>query len=217
MAGEPNQDVFPQALASLKRRGSNLLVVGTDHEGAHIDICARFLGDAAADRERVLVFTDRDERLDDRVPGVEPERVRVLDVGNLTRSGAAGAASPVPPGTVRIPTSDLDRLQSAVTAEIDDFRDLTPAELRVCIDSLGPLLEDHDRESVRAFLEDVGTAVTGVRGMAHHHFRVARDDPAVADLAPLFDAVVEVGTEAGRSVHRWHIDDPDLTTDWLAL
>lgn len=217
MAGPQSEDLFPQALASLKRRGSNVLVVGADHDAAHIDACGRFLGEPHTERERVLVFTDSDERLDDRVPGVDPGRLHVVDVGNLTRGGAGVQGSPVPPGTVRVPAQDIEALQSAVLSELAVLETVGPAELRLCVDSLAPLVSDHGTESVLAFLEAVTEAVVDLHGMAHYHLPVGIDDPPVSTLAPAFDATVELRTDGPRTVHRWHIDDPDLTTEWLAL
>lgn len=208
---------FTQALADLKRRGSNLLVVGAAGTGAHLEACSRLLGAEADDRERLLVCTECAEHLDERLGEADPASVHVVGCGTLTRSAADHAGSPVGPRTTHVPAGDIDALRSTVATEIDAYGGLEPARLRVCVDSLRPMLDDHDRPTVTGFLETVTGHVSDAGGMGHYHLAVAIDDPRVEALAPLFDAVVEVRADADGTVHRWHLDDPDLTTDWIAL
>jgi len=217
MEGGAPEATFSQALAALKRRGSNLLVVGTTTCGAHLDVCSRLLGDAEHPRKRLLVFTDSDERLDERVGDADPTDVSIVDSGNVTRGTVASDAGSVPPRTTSVPPEDLDALGGAVAAEIDAFDGLDPAELRVCLDSLRPLLADHDEDDVVGFLHTVTDEVQSVNGMGHYHLPVAPDDPVVGRLAPLFDAVVEVHATDDEPYHRWHLQAPDLTTDWLRV
>ena len=40
------------------------------------------------------------------------------------------------------------------------------------------------------------------------------DDETVQLVAPLFDAVIEV---RGGNNQRWHLREPEITTDWLRL
>lgn len=208
---------FSQALAGLKRRGSNLLVVGPGQSGGHVQACGRLLGTAEAARERLLVFTAGAERLDERLGDVDPTSVHVVDAVNLTRSTATESGTPVPPRTIDVAADDLDALRDAVTSEIEAYGALEPAELRVCIDSLRPLLADHAPADVTGFLDDVTTEVSDARGMGHYHLPVATDDPAVEEIASLFDAVVELRNDTDGHRQRWHLEDLDLTTDWLPL
>ncbi len=217
MDGHPDEELFPQALAGLKRRGSSLLVVGGAAGDGQLAACGRLLGSTAADRERLLVCTGEGDHLDERVEAVEARSVHVLDAGNCTRSTATRTGAPVPPSTADVPDGDLDALRAATVAEIESRGDLESGRLRVCVDTLAPLLEAHGRADVTGFLQSVTSEVGDASGIGHVHLPVDRDDAVVQTLAPLFDAVLEVRTEGGEHSHRWHLRDPELTTDWLAL
>lgn len=223
----PETAAFTRALAALKRRGSNLLVVGA-HSGVQLDACRRLLGDDDAGiRRRLFVFTDSAIGVADRLGGGEhdPDHATVIRRESRTRSAAAaGGSAEVPPAPIPAATIDEDEeltaLADAVVDAIAEFDaaagGLDPAELRVCVDSLRPLLDDHDDEAVRRFLEPLTDEVRQVRGMGHFHLPVALDDPAVDPIAPLFDAVVETRmTETPEQ--RWHLRDGDLTSQWLTL
>lgn len=215
--GATETAAFTQALASLKRRGSNLLLVGAANDRAHVDACHRLLGDDGPTRRRLFVLTDRDHSA---VPSA-PDDVAVVEYESMTRSAASaqgGAGGGVTPAE-RVAT--LDGLGDAARSAIESFdRDaggLSPAELRLCFDSLRPLLEEHTEQRVFRFLHALTGDVRGVNGMAHFHLPVARDDPTVRTIAPLFDAVVEVRAAGGTAQQRWHLREEDISTDWLPL
>lgn len=217
-SGTTETAAFTQALASLKRRGSNLLLVGATNDGAHVDACRRLLGADGSARRRLFVFTDRDHSAP--VPQGADESA-VVEYESKTRSAAteetdadAGSAP-----TRRVVT--LDELGEATRSAIESIEsaagDLSPAELRVCFDSLRPIIEEYSEERVFRFLHALTGDVRSVRGMGHFHLPVAFDDPTVRTIAPLFDAVVEVRTQGEESHQRWHLRDEDVSTDWLPL
>lgn len=126
--------------------------------------------------------------------------------------------------TVRIASAEgedlgelLAGVEDAVASFEDDAGDLSPAELRLCFDSLTPLATDYDDRAVERFLADLTDAVERVDGMGHYHVSGAYADEAVSWLEPLFDAVVEVRRVDGRVEQRWHVSDSDLITGWLPL
>lgn len=215
---------FAKALASLKRRGSNLLLVGPAYESAHLPASRRLMGDADSPRERLLVLTDRDAESETRLPdGSEP--VRTVEHRTLTRSTAASPAPSPSPLSISGPDGEphdpLVSLGNEVADEIeaaDERADgLAPGQLRVCLDSLAPLLEEHDRQRVVAFLHAMTSDVDRVNGMAHYHLPVARDAEVVGFIEPLFDAVIELRVGTSGPQQRWTLTDGRGSTDWLAL
>ncbi|MFC7080524.1 DUF7504 family protein [Halorussus caseinilyticus] len=94
---------------------------------------------------------------------------------------------------------------------------LSPAELRLCFESITPIVADYDDRDVRRFLLGVTETVERFDGMAHYHLPAEYDSETVDSIEALFDAVVEVQYGSGGIEQRWHLADPDITTDWLAL
>ena len=214
---------FAKALASLKRRGSNLLLVGPAYESAHLPASRRLMGDADSPRERLLVLTDRDVEKGTRLPnGAEP--VRTVEHRSLTRSAARPAPSPCPlfiSGPDGEPHDSLVSLGNEIADEIEAADDraggLAPGQLRVCLDSLAPLIEEHDRQRVVAFLHAMTSDVDRVNGMAHYHLPVPTDADVVGFIEPLFDAVIELRVGSDGPQQRWTLTDGRGSTDWLAL
>lgn len=154
------------------------------------------------------------------------------EVGGSNGNGDSNGADFRPRGTPQSRDAD-DSLLRDVTVESDDLRDLgveieetveafeaqvdhlSPAELRLCFDSLTPLVTDYEDRNVRRFLLGLTETVDRVGGMAHYHLPADYDSDAVASVSPLFDAVVEVQRTADGVEQRWHLDD--ITTDWLPL
>jgi hypothetical protein len=236
---------FADALAEFKQRGSNLLVVGPPSDRARAAICRRLLGDTSAGtRRRLFVETDGTAScLTDCDGPITPETTRIVTRPTPTRSSAAertppeaggptaetdAPATPTDPDPVPdrvgrryVTEPALSTLACAVTEEITALADRTdsldPAELRLCFDSLTPLVAGNDAVSVRRFLHAITARVRSCRGMAHYHLAAGRRDDVVADLAPAFDAVIELRVDDGRPEQRWHVSDRDLHTDWLPL
>jgi hypothetical protein len=227
MALEPSAGgsaTFAKALASLKRRGSNLLLVGPAYEAAHLPASRRLMGDADTPRERLLVLTDRGAAREARLPdGAGP--VRTVTHQSLTRSVAARpspAPRPLSPsGPDGEPHDPLVALGNEVADEIEAADEraegLAPSQLRVCLDSLGPIIEEHDHERVVAFLHAMTSDVHRVNGMGHYHLPVPADAEVVELIEPLFDAVVELRVGTDGPQQRWMLTDGRGSTDWLPI
>ena len=222
MVGEPERAegaVFAQALSALKRRGSNLLVVGAGLDGCHRAACDRLFGDETAPpRRRVQVRIDGECGV--RRPGLlDVELVAAGRPGK--RSTLAENGAPAQQPRYRVTTTDPDGLRTAVIDEIDRIEaeagGLSPGELRLCFDSLAPLVLDSDAEYRSRMIEPVATRVRSVNGMAHFHLPVAADDDAVAELESAFDAVITVRTRDGTTEHCWRLVEDDITSGWLPL
>jgi hypothetical protein len=211
---EDGTTAFTRALASLKREGSNLLVVGDASDATHTAACSRLLGDAGSDRQRTLVTTDRDACARESPP---PHGATEIRYAPATRSAAA--ASGHPPATDRV--RDLSGLGEAIVEAIEaaDHRTggLAPAQFRLCVDSLEPLAAVHSERAVFRFLHATTNEVRAARGMGHYHLPLAADSEAVRTFEPLFDAVVEVREESASAQQRWRLTDSRADTDWLPL
>lgn len=216
---------FAEKLDSLKRTGCNLLVVGADHQPTHSDACRRLLASGGNEpRRRVLIATDTSvESVQERIPHHEttPEDSppTVIDVQTPTRSTVAHA--PSPPSGVDISTvsaGDLSRLGIEIheaISELDATYQLGPSEFRLCFDSLSPLVEREDAQTVFRFMHLVTGSVTRVSGMGHYHLPIGRDAESIRILEPLFDAIIELRTQAGTPEQRWHLVREDVVTDWI--
>lgn len=220
---------FRYRLSDLKRNGSNILLVGTD---ALAPTCQRLLGESGAGpRYRLFVTTDAGaavarEKLTTVGPQTGRDAAAVVDWRTHVRGEAASGAD----GSngnggdpllrdVTVESGDLRDLGVAIEETVEAFEarvdHVSPAELRLCFDSLTPLVADHEDRDVRRFLLGLTETVDRVDGMAHYHLPAEYDSDTVASVSPLFDAVVEVQRAADGVEQRWHLDD--ITTDWLPL
>lgn len=235
-----HHDDFVDALADVKADGCSLLVVGRVPEDASTKACRRMLGDAnVARRERLLVFADATrEAAADRLPrshcggdhsGGGTPSATVIDYGATARSAAAASPGKAGPGDAtgvddgvtvhRVRDEDLGDLGTTVSRTIDGLVPVDPEDgaLRVCFDSLSPLLETHDDATVFQFLHALINRIHAANGLAHFHLPVEADAYETRLLAPLFDAVVELRMADGRLEQRWRLRDADVSTEWLTV
>ncbi len=194
--GVPDSTTFSQELAELKQNGCNILLVGDGT--VHSDACRHLLGE---DRRRLFVFTEGEWVCacdPETVDGPDRETVRVTD-----------------------DERSLSEISSEVVDSIDALTDradgLSPGEVRLCFDSLGPLFVDHDPEQLFRLLHIVTSSVRRVDGIGHYHLRVDRDSDHVNLIEPLFDALIEVRRNDGVPEQRWHVLGTDVSSDWLPL
>lgn len=209
---------FARTLDTLKREGSNVLLVGAEASGAHEAVCRRLCGphestDAQEQhqhqqRYHLFVTDHREQSSGSTDPNGTVERSeRITYAGNAADSSADGHQSPEALGSEIIDTiSELDTAANG----------FDPSELRVCVDSLVTLLQDHDPETVFRLLHITTSGVEHVNGMGHYHLTLDRDHEAVTLLEPLFDAVVELRSSDGDHEQRWHLRDQG-STDWVTI
>ncbi len=221
---------FVQSLAELKRTGCNLLVVGRTAPNVHTIGCDRLLGrDERSPRWRVLVRTDGScQRDTDACAAGAPDRTRTIPFRPHVRSAAAHSAlSSDAPGPS--PGSHLDfphrgsvaAIPLAVDAAIDEFESaggpFEPAALRLCVDSLAPLLEEYELDVVFRLLHLLTTRIDVVDGMGHYHLPLPIDHEIVRTVEPLFDAIIELRTSECQLEQRWHLYERGVTSEWLPL
>lgn len=223
--GETNR-AFVSALHSLKQKGCSLLVVGAVTDSVSTTVCQSMLGDSDfSTRRRLFVATDREaatacDLLPTAVQNPDPGRVKVVSFSGAIRHATTQSQSPQPQVPVeRVPRSELSDLGIVISEAIADFEaqagTLAPAEVRVCLDSLTPLVE-YDHERLFQFLDLLNGRIRDVGGMAHMHLQVDRDSEIVHLLEPLFDAVVELREHNGEPEQRWYLQDSDLRSGWIS-
>lgn len=214
VGSEETTVAFTRTLAALKRNGSNILVTGDDAHAVHRAACENLFGGRMMDRRRAVVSTDRDTAAE---CSHVPDDATHIEYRPVTRSTATATGEPRSvPGVEHT----LSSLGTAVGEAIDDadrtVDGLEPAQFRLCVDSLGPLLEAHDEQSVFRFLHAVTGDVRTVDGMGHYHLSMPVDADPVQTFEPLFDAVVELRTD-DEPQQRWRLVDKDTETEWLPL
>ncbi len=214
MDGERTAAAFTQRLAALKRRGAGLLIVGAAGDGSHLALSRRLLGDArAGPRRRALVLIDGRGGPTERVPEGERggDRLRVVDRRPLTRGAAEAAPAPAPTPV------DVESLKRDTLAAIDALEDaaggFSTSELRLCLDSLRPLVDRHGVEGTKPLVQALVERTREESGIAHFHLPVPYGTDVVSDLADVFDAVIEL--RPGEQ--RWHVPEDDIVTGWLPV
>jgi hypothetical protein len=220
---------FSRELAALKRRGTNLLVVN-DPGGSHA-ACSRLLGGSDLDRRHVFVptTTSLEHVLDRHGPRrTDPPYFGVVDASTATRRGATAVApggnttQPVPDRAWYSTVDDLGdadelfrQIDQHLTRIAEDAD--SPGEVRLCIDSLDPLFEAMQPETLFQFLHAVTSRVREERGMGHCHIAAGVDEEAIATVEPLFDATIFVEHTDDTIRQRWRLHEADQETDWFAL
>lgn len=230
LGGGSDGERFSEALSTLKRQGATMLVVGSVRPEQRRDVSGRLLGETGAQpRRRVLVETTGETHDASRLLGDESreDATTLVRYATHARSTASAAGSndseTVSPsvGDSPITTTTLADLGIAISTAIEEFETdtngMAPAELRVGIDSLVPLLEEYGSERVFKFVHLTNGRTRDVDGMIHYHLPMDRDADVVSVLTPLFDVVIELREHDDRYQERWTITDGDHSSGWLSV
>lgn len=220
---------FDRALADLKESGSSLLVVGTVPDEAFGRVTESLLGDPTEGPRRRLFVTTEDSIPDirARIPDTSVlstrQGVRAITISETARSAAAassGAGTDAIPIT-RVDADEIDGLAQEILDKIDEFdrlaAGLQPAELRVSVQPLSTLIDTHGQEAVFRMVHLLNHIVREKKGMAHYHLPVERESGVVKMFSPLFDAIIELRLSGGTLQQRWHLQDPEITSDWVEV
>lgn len=215
--GGTEKEAFATKLEALKQKGSSVLIVGTDHE-AHTAACRQLLGEQGTDRYRILVVTEEaccsEDCLDDSWRRSSRTRIITRSATKSTPVEADDSQSIVSSDLLSPLGVAVADAVASLQAEANGFE---PAQLRLCVDSIAPLLVNHDPKSVFRLLHVLTTRVKQVQGMGQYHLPVDRDHDAARLLEPLFDAVVEVRSQDDRTEQRWHLRDQGTSSEWIVL
>lgn len=211
----PDRATFARTLGTLKQEGSNILLVGTETTSAHQTACRRLLGGTGQEpRYRLFVTDEKNATGSGCDGGAEAERVKTVEYTSEPLEAKLDAES----GENQ---PSLGALGIEIVETVDEFADeadgFDPSELRVCVDSLVPLLQEYDSEAVFRLLHVTTSRVSHARGMGHYHLPLEPDHDAVNLLEPMFDAIVTVRSRSGTDEHQWYLREADTTTDWLEL
>lgn len=210
MEGENETRAFACSLAALKQRGCSLLVAGPVRDGTHLELSRQLMGTADSEpRWRLVVATDS-AGVGTRCPdATDDDSYRIIDRRPAMRSAALCAHSSTP--------LDISALSDDVIDAIDDFDaaagGLSPGELRVCVDSLRPIVDMYGTAGAEPYLGTIIDRIRETNGMGHFHLPVERDCETITELTPLFDVLIEL--RPGK--HRWHLLEDDIHTDWLPV
>ncbi|WP_135824301.1 DUF7504 family protein [Halorussus ruber] len=214
---------FSKWLANLKQVGSNILITGEVPDAVSARASRSFFGREER-RFRVLGLTDQsitsaEARLPDETSSADPT-TWVIDQRRGERSvpaTATGVTDELDPLETDDARQLREEIQTAISFYDEQADGLAPAELRVGVDSLFPLVE-RDRSATKRVLRTLGATVRDVHGMAHYHLRVPADADVVEDLMHLFDARVELRKRPRRNPEqRWYAPEIDATTPWMEL
>jgi hypothetical protein len=215
--GETDEEVateFTRTLHQLKRRGCNLLLVGSVPDSVLSAGSRKLFGDPEERRFRVVVLSGTP-----RTTVYERLSVTTLDeTATVIFHDAQTALPNIESPVVHVDTGIRD-LTSAISETITSFDvsgGFRPGELRFGLDSLGSMLTRYDPTLVRQFLGVVGGQIRGANGMGHYVLPRPYDHELVCVLAPLFDGIIEYRVDAGRE-ERWHFPHRDLHSPWLPL
>jgi hypothetical protein len=239
----PDEDLaaFQSRLGRLKREGCNLLVVGDAPRKLFTQASASMLGDADARRWRVFGLTDAPpESVQNRLPAAsvtprprsETTKIVSHPVASQRTTDTAEATANIP--EVTISETGLSGFRNELLDATEQFstRSHRPAEVRLSVDSLVPLLDRYDHESVRQFLQTVTARIHDWNAMAHYVLPVAYDSDRCQGLVNEFDAVVELRTSSERTddrpssedssqsyqaEERWHLPESGATMPWVSL
>lgn len=115
------------------------------------------------------------------------------------------------PGEVGTAVSEeLERLETAAGG-------FAPAECRVGFDYLSGLRAAHGDDVSFGFLYTLRGQVRSLDGLVHVRLLRPRDTEAVRTFEPLFDATLELRANGAGLEQRWHLDDGEIVSDWLAV
>ena len=234
---EGNPTALERQLQSLKRRGSNLLVLA---DPAADRACQRLLGSNAELRRRLLVTTHGNEVVSgSRDPATfglcevagSGTRTTLADTAE-TESLAEGVVEPgqsvpttaefdaAPDWFSRTPTDpSLATVARHLHSHLSRFEAADPdaGEIRVCFDSLDPLVDDVSPARLARFLRVVTARIKVANAIGHFHLAGSVDDEIREKLEPLFDATIETRPGPTGPQQRWTLHRTGLQTDWLQL
>lgn len=207
---------FSDHLEALKTNGSVLLVTGNPSR-ALTAVSAQLLGDPEKDRVPGFVLLDQDRTIVRERLGYGVDDSQVIQFGFPRSTTAQSGTASFPAGATE-PSALLDVIEGLISSlEAGHDRAWGRGELRVCLDSLAPILDAYDRGQTEQFVAGFRDLVVARAAMAHCVLSV---DPLPAGfewLPPLFDVVIETREIAGVVQQRWRLTDAGLLTDWFGV
>jgi len=235
--GESEHEAFGRALEDLKRSGAAILVIGdVPPDGAHTTACCQLLGDSSQRRRRMLTLPiDGPASIDERLEADarrDRSHLRVIetDFGRSTTTRSAVASQPgshdsFEPDEMDVMqvTGDVGELGLSIAEAINSLEaasessEESSGEVRVCVESMKCLVDTvDDVHDTTMFVHLLAGRIRRAAGLGHFHLRVPLDSPIREQLEWMFDMVIELRLENGRTEQRWTIFDGP-SSGWIPL
>lgn len=221
---------FHATLQRLKRGGCSLLVVGDAPRRVFTRASGAMLGDPDVRRWRVFALTDAaPESVRERLPAAADAPRSLAETTKVVNHALPPQpiADDVGASTVTVPEVSvgdpgLSGFRTELREAIAEFgaQSRRPAEVRVAVDSLAPLLDHYDLGVVRRCLRAVGESVAEHAAMAHYILPEPYDGRRCQRLVDEFDAVIELraaGEDRADPQERWHLPDRETPTPWVPV
>lgn len=216
---------FSSILNILKKEGCILLIIGETSLQKHRYAAQYMLGEAEKHtRHRLFIHTQTDPydiNSDFHTYSGQAGNsiAAILNWTGCDRSIATQINSQHNIPEIRLPNQELDTLTHSISEAIavieNQANTLQPAELRVWIDSLEPILDQSEEEIVK-FLTFFENRIKNVNGMGIISLNVSIADPIFELLRSFFDAVIELKVE--QHLHqRWRLQESELMTEWIPV
>ena len=211
---------FRRLLMELKQEGCRLLVTGDVSDAVRARRSQQLFG-TAADRIRILASTDLGaDDINSYLPDTCSIELPITEVIRLDDIRSVRVAE-----TYSTPLHiDADNEFAAFRWRIVDAiarhraeHTPNPAELRIGVATLAPLLDEHDFETIREFVRIVGEETVRSQGMVHFQAGLDGRSELASELLPLMDIHVELRESGGVPAHRWTLLDHNVHTQWIPL
>ena len=213
---------FRDELASLRETGSTMLVVGEVPTEVSQRACSTLCGDPAT--ERVAVRTGGGCTCLDHA--ADTGHGHTVEWAGRARGAAAATETGTGTGDLQFARAEGDaaevrtlaELGEATTAAVERAAEGADAgDLRVCVDSLGPLVEASSERAVFKYLHQLNATARDAGGISHVHLPMDRETERATVLGALFDVTVELELFGGEPRQRWYLHEAGIVSDWLPV
>ena len=219
---------FADALKQYKATGNNTLVVGTFPQTIAYQLSRTHFGAVEESRYRVLAVTNpNQDTIEQRFPSElsavdQHEHTSVITYSTTARGGAAAAQSSRSgisgPQIDSETGADLDVFTAALFEEIDSLHAAStggfdPAQLRVSLDGLEPLLGMFGADTVDSFVAELTATIRAYDGMGQFFLSYPRSHSVIETLEQHFEIIMKVEQQTdGSYVQTWEIPEYDIQT-----
>lgn len=227
-ANESGDITFTDALKQYKSTGNNTLVVGTLPQSVAFQLSRTHFGAVDESRYRVLAVTNPDSQVEQRFPqglssADQDEKTRVITYSTTARGGAsttthAGPFESAGPDLESDGGDDLDAFKRTLFGEIESLHaestgGFEPAQLRVSLDGLEPLLGMFGADAVDSFVQAVTSVIRTYDGMGQLFLSYPRSHPVVEALEEHFEIVMTIEQQTdGSYSQQWDLREHGIQT-----
>lgn len=205
----------PNKISSQIGDASNILLLVPSLDGRDDEACVDLQTLTSLDKENAL-FVTISQTADDRMAVWQsqvhdhlPDKIGLITVGVLTRSGTGGPADDTTPQQAltieNVPDpNDLATLRSVIQRYLSVWDD-DEALTTLCFHSLTALMQHTTQPELTQFLETLTEKVQEANAVAHYHCDPTAHSQATVDA---FKQVVDIVVQPAETNERWTITDP---------